>query len=74
MNGAYRSFQHARAVSMLQRWSHLFGTAVGNFAVIIDSVKRQREVSIRIWSFVPVVFFATLAMSCAWPSPTETME
>ena len=39
----YRSLRHARAGSMVQRWPHLFSPALGNFAVIIDSMKVQRE-------------------------------
>ena len=39
----YRSLRHTRAGSMVQRWPHLFTPAIRNFAVIIDSMKRQRE-------------------------------
>ena len=39
----YRSLRHTRAGSMMQRWPHLFTPAIRNFAVIIDSMKRQRE-------------------------------
>ena len=39
----YRSLRHTRAGSMVQRWPHLFTPAVRIFAVIIDSMKRQRE-------------------------------
>ena len=42
-SATYRSLRHTRAGSMVQRWPHLFTPAIRNFAVIIDSMKRQRE-------------------------------
>lgn len=39
----YRSLRHVRAASILQKWPHLFGQQVQNFAVVIDAMKAQRE-------------------------------
>ena len=50
----YRSLRHFRAENPLHGWPHLFSLPVQNFAVVIGSIKTERENA----DYNPVVNFA----------------